>query len=494
MYLRNGLILVALLATGVLIGFGVRERFLQQPTVSVLPVPAGDREIAWFHTSTSFTSWEHLISAIHHAAREIPELEVDDSRAFLERSTQTPEVVLSWKGRPGKLFIRWYKLSSELGMKQWIDALAERDPPPLAIIGGGSSDRARDLARELDLRKEWKGARPILLMTTATANEVYLDDGVEPRKLTQVYPDRTFRFCFTNEQMARAVTDFVWLMPDLRPCGKPATATSEETPPMIFPVQWEDDPYSLDLSEKFRIAVDRQTQGRREQPFLYAPKYSVGSFDRVNRSEAESTNLIAKELPLNEGQRSLLILPTGPTPARRFIRAVAGEVPLLGRNLVAITGDSISIDHVYRDGAIQWNMRDAPVPLVFFAHQNPIGWTDYLLPPTGTDEVLLFADLVKVVVATTFGDDGGLVANADVLCDRVRAQKLVHFDAIGNRAEGEEYVVCLRPDFSTPGRIGAQASLEVWHRLPGGAWKQMNADHALQAPYPTRAFRRANAP
>jgi hypothetical protein len=483
---RLWLIAMVLLTAGVLIAFAVRERFEQKPAVSILPVPAGDREIAWFHTSTSFASWEHFIAGVHRAARDIPGLEIDDSRAFLESSTLTPEVILSWRGRPGRLHIHWYKVSSELGVKQWLDALAQRDPPPLAIIGGGSSDRARDLARDLEGRRDWKGPRPLLLMTTATANEVYLEGELSPRKLTQVYPDRTFRFCFTNEQMARAVTDFVWLMPDLRPCGKPP---GETAPPVIFPVQWQDDPYSVDLSEKFRLAVDRQTQGRREQPFISQPEYSVGSFDRINRAEAKVTRLISEELPLNPGQRSLLIVPTGPTPARRFIRALASEAPLLGRHVVAVTGDSININHVYRDGAILWNMRDVPVPLVFFAHQNPIGWHDDLPSPTGTDEVLLFADLVKVLATASFAQEG-LAADADILHVNIRAQTLVAFDVDGNRADGEEYVVSLRPEITAAGKIHSQATLEVWRRLPGGAWKQVNAGQPLQAPHPTRAFRR----
>lgn len=486
MRVRPWLIALLLLTTGALIAFGIRERLDRKPPISILPVPAGDREIAWFHTSTSFAAWEHFITGVHIAAREIPDLEIDDSRAFLERSTLTPEVVLSWKGRPGKLHIRWYKVSSEQGVKEWLDALAQRDRPPLAIIGGGSSDRARDLARDLESRRDWKGPRPLLLMTTATANEVFLE-GVSSRKLTQVYPDRTFRFCFTNEQMARAVTDFVWLMPDLQPTGKPPGKASL---PVVFPVQWQDDPYSVDLSEKFRQAVDRQTKHQHLQPFISRPEYSVGSFDRINRAEAKFTHLISEELPLNPGQRSLLIIPTGPTPARRFIRALAGEAPLLGRHVVAVTGDSININHVYRDGSIQWNMRDVPVPLVFFAHQNPIGWSDDLQPPTGTDEVLLFADLVKVLATAAFTADG-LSTDADVLYGLIRAQKLITFDADGNRADGEEYVVCLRPEISANGRISAQATLEVWRRLPGGVWKQMNPDQPLQAPYPTRAFRRA---
>ena len=50
--------------------------------------------------------------------------------------------------------------------------------------------------------------RPLLLLTTATADRVTNPDGpadAEGVDLTRVYPDRTFRYCFSNKQMAAAV-------------------------------------------------------------------------------------------------------------------------------------------------------------------------------------------------------------------------------------------------------------------------------------------------
>src|SRR5438094_528019 len=88
----------------------------------------------------------------------------------------------------------------------WISvALALGTPPPLAIIGGGSSDRARDLARALNALHPVLPSPPLLLITTATADEVGSqdEDNSEP-DLMKVYPERSFRFCFTNRQMAEA--------------------------------------------------------------------------------------------------------------------------------------------------------------------------------------------------------------------------------------------------------------------------------------------------
>jgi hypothetical protein len=491
MRLRPFLIGFVLLAVGLLAAYALRERLATKPTASPLPVPAEDREIAWFHTSTNGATWEHFVAGAHRATGQIPGLEVDDSSAFLEQTTAVPEVVLSWKDKPGKLRVRWYKISNEASAKQWIDALAQRDPPPLAIIGGGSSDRARDLARDLQERTNWKGQRPLLFITTATANEVVLEGERESRLLTSVYPGRSFRFCFTNEQMAKAVIDFVWMKPELRPRGGPANAKGDEPSPLVFPVYWEDDPYSVDLSEKFRRAVQSKTNGRADQPFISHPPYSVGTFDRVNKAEAEYARYILAELPTLPDQRSLLILPTSTAPARRFLRALTGEEPFIGKRLVAVNGDAISINDVYRDGGLQWNVRDVAVPLVFFAHQNPIDWGDDLPPPAGTDEVLLFADLMRVLAATVRPDGGELVRDSETLRENVSRQELIRFDADGNRTQGDEFIIYWHPDLSEAKRIGERAALEVWYRSKTGDWAQVGK--SLQSPYAMRSIQRTHA-
>src|ERR1700736_381747 len=61
-----------------------------------LPVPDGDREIAWLHTSTSASNWERFVAGV----QRVPGFDVDDSQAFLNQTTAIPEVVLS---RPGQV-------------------------------------------------------------------------------------------------------------------------------------------------------------------------------------------------------------------------------------------------------------------------------------------------------------------------------------------------------------------------------------------------------
>src|SRR5262245_11940647 len=62
------------------------------------PVPRGDQEVAWFHTSTNAPTWERFVVGAHQAARQLPGLRVDDSAAFLDLTTDVPELVLSRDG------------------------------------------------------------------------------------------------------------------------------------------------------------------------------------------------------------------------------------------------------------------------------------------------------------------------------------------------------------------------------------------------------------
>src|SRR5262245_21786800 len=357
------------------------------------PVPAGDQEVAWIHAATSGPSWERFVAGVHRARREWPGLEVDDSRAFLDQTTAIPEVVLGKTGSTGRLRIRWYKLTSETPSARWVRRLARRDPPPLAFIGGGSSDRAVELALALSEQKTWTGVAPLLLITTATANTVVIDPDraptVEagPKRLIDIYPGRSFRFCFTNEQMAQAVVDFVWSQADLRPYGNPlpalAAAVAPEPwaavgllaahgktfPPSAAALEWDDDPYSVDLSTQFKLALHESQWPAVLVRLNRGIPFSVGGFDRPNAWDAEAVEKLLRE-QWSPWERQLLVLPAAPAAARRVLRALTGAVPLAGHNLVAIGGDSMNINTVYRDADIAWNVRSVRVPFVFFTHHN----------------------------------------------------------------------------------------------------------------------------
>jgi hypothetical protein len=464
----------------------------------------------------------------------VPGLQVDDARAFPDQTTAVPEVVLRASGRPGSLRIRWYKLTSEATAAEWVKALARRDPAPIALIGGGSSDRAADLARALNAETTWHGDRPLLLITTATADSILEgQDNLSPDqrtwpKLIDVYDDRSFRFCFTNRQMAEAVTDYVLQDALLRPGavawpGLGAVPTGAgggwaalaglselwaDTQPAVFSLAWKDDPYSVDLSGQFKDALFERLDPNRASPGTasgprVAPKFfhqgiefSVGSFFRPNRHEAAAAESILANLPAR-GHRGLLVIPTVVPSARRVLKTLVEGQPRVGRRLVAVTGDGIGVNTIYRDAEFAWPVRTLPIPLVLFTHNNPFGWDETggptppagyeLLPPNSTEDVLHFAELGRHVARAVFppafpGEPKaahvrrGPLTRADDLAAALHAADPPFFDKEGNRLGGSgEHVVVLRPNFDpvAPGRARPDGTIEVYRRAAHGAgWER----------------------
>src|SRR5436189_3369414 len=120
----NSAILLAL-AIAILVYAGLRGLgYVGGADEAPSTVPEGDQEVAWIHAATSGPSWERFVAGVHRARREWPELQVDDSRAFLDQTTAIPEVVLGVSGSSGRLRIRWYKLTSETPSAQWVRRLA----------------------------------------------------------------------------------------------------------------------------------------------------------------------------------------------------------------------------------------------------------------------------------------------------------------------------------------------------------------------------------
>jgi hypothetical protein len=141
--------LLAALALGV--GVIRSDWFFTGRTGAVpLPIPSGDEEIAWLHNPTSYESWENFVWGVKRAEMaslpRLSGLEVDDSNAYPDRTTAVPEIIVRRKGVAGSARIRWYKVTDEATQEAWVQALASRDRPPIAVIGGWSSDRAKELA------------------------------------------------------------------------------------------------------------------------------------------------------------------------------------------------------------------------------------------------------------------------------------------------------------------------------------------------------------
>jgi hypothetical protein len=491
------------------------------------PLAPGDQEIAWIAAATSSDTWERLVAALRNledswgkAHPGAPALHMDDHRAFLDLTADIPEIAL-WMGdceRP-RLWLRWYKVSSEAHARAWVEKLSRRATPPLAVIGGDTSDRALALARTLrDCRERWPGRAPLFLITTATADRFSPRESPDPDlkdapKLMDVYKDRSFRFSFTNTRMAQAVMDFarhhpeVWLDVGRHPAGA-AGAAAAPGPWQglaflaadgwlpnyaLYTLSWNDDRYSLDLSDRF------------EQVFMYAfgpggpaerpariisdkIHYSVGDFYQPNPSEASAVDRLLqtrKEAPLRD---QFLVLPTGTQPARRFLRTLALRAPLDARKLVVLTGDSITFNTIYRDRDLAWNILEMPVSLVLFSHRNPIdekaGFQtatdpDHPASTTGTQDLLLYRDLMEALVGAAF-QNAQLLADADTVNQRLRQSRWKKgrifvpdgpasadeggpfFDADGDRhSRTGEHIVWLKPLLEGD-RTLPQAEITVW--------------------------------
>jgi hypothetical protein len=486
-----------------------------------LPVGVGDQEVVWLNHATNIRDWERFVSAFRWAKPDGLEVEVDASKAFPRETTEVPELRVTIAGRPGRLLFRWYKLTGDLRTRDWVRALLKRDPPPLAIIGGSSSSSALALARTL--KEQARGANaPLFLITQATAD---IDPSTPSRvPLLDIYPGRTFRFCFSNHQMAMAVTDFVWNRDNLLPrtsgpaeAAAPADDVLRPDADPAYLMIWQDDPYSEDLADGFMTALRNQAvrstaldalawtmpmatggvpidlAGPRRGSFLMGegnlPRqwrifHSIGSFNRPNHPEENRADLLLKEMARHSNQqRPLLVLPATSQPCRRFLRGLRRSAPVTARRFTVVTGDSIEFNKIYRDRTLTWPIQDLPFKLVFFCHRNPVDSTlgfreqdeagadydpNHGATSSGTEDLLLFIDIVETVVKAGY-QNGRLLADADALARNLhqvkwRKRRLL-FLTDGNRRSGTgEHVVYLRPPVLQNNRIAPRAELEVWKR------------------------------
>jgi hypothetical protein len=514
-----------------------------------LAVAPGDHEIAWLYPAINATNWERFVTAVRRSGERLrsdyPDLRVEDGpAAFPAQSTATPEVALSWPASKRRLVFRWYKLTSDWKTRDWALALMRRRPPPLAIIGGSTSDAARELAIHLHdaAANVPEAERPLLLLSTATADFVPQENeespGIDPAAATKVelsrlYGGHTFRYCFTNQQMAGAITQFIWQRDDLRPDTDP-----------VHVVRWHDDTYSRDLMHGYLDALQRIATREAIADWVWASGFaangslaglgaggfpvhhagangsnfrmalqptpqlidsSVGTFLTPNRFEAQVAQDLL-DLAMARPQRRPLLIVTGQAmPSRRFLRAMVRLAPDYVRRFVVATGGAISFNTVYRDRQVAWPVQDLPFPLVFFCHNDPVdpeaGFqfpresvdpSDVGTSTTGTDDVLLNGEIVESL-ARSFARDGAFSPDADDLAQRL-IQVSSHdgklgFDLTGqtgrrlfrdngNRRTGTgEHVVCVLPHIEG-GKILPQATIEVWvrhYRATGSVWELRRA-------------------
>lgn len=506
--LRPSLLLALALALGVsAVLLALRSPAADgQPRVG--PVPTGSREIVWMYPATNSAAWERFVTAAGTAVARIRtartdlknlDLELDATGAFPSQTTGLPEFSVVNRVTGERLLFRWCKLTSSSKADQWIDALTHNRPPPLAVVGGSSSESALDLARALN-REKPDGRQEMLLVLTYATSEA----------LTDVCRGRTFRFCFTNCQMARAVTQFARGRAGLQP-----------DPERVFVAYWQDDPYSIDLTERLCKELKREADLREavrawtwQTGFattggvpldlgglaMHEGSYprserilsGVGGFSQPNRWEAEVVGRLIDHLGPNGVGRVPLVLPASSSQAaRRFLRSLVRSAPIQARRFVVLTGDVISFNVVYRDRDAAWPIQDVPFDLVFFCHRNPISGTEGFSPETpsatgrdgaplrttGTDELLLAVDIMEALLQAAFAN-GKLVDGPEQMREwlkdarwepygndgRVGVQRdgVQFFSDNGNRQNGTgEHVVWLVPQFEG-NRVLPRSRIEVW--------------------------------
>jgi len=503
------------------------------PAWDYRPVPPGHQEIVFLAPATSGDAWERLVAAVDVLHQESlqagsgkPRLHIAKERAFTDLTADVPEVSLWPDGcEDARLWIRWCKLSAESNSEKWISRLTERAALPLAVIGGDSSLRALKLAEALKRhRGHWQGPPPLLFLTTATAESfvpnntpnVFTTDKDVP-KLLDVYQGRSFRFSFTNSRMAAAVLDFVRthdeLWPNAAPPGALAAAWATARDPVaagalatvgddwfttyLYTLKWDDDSFSADLADRFRWLFLEVFPRPRVSPNQI--EYSVGDFYQPNPREAFVVGQLLPELKAARDRRQLMLLPADTERARRFLHTVVRRsAPVDLKNLVVLTGDSLSFNTIFRDRNVAWNIQDLPVPLVVFSHRNPVaedvGFKEApAAAATGTEDLLLYRDILETLLLTAYQGQQ-LTASSDDLAVGLHRLSWANGRVVralpsaekgtplfnphdGNRHDGTgEHIIVLLPDPDERGLL-AKATITVW-RMEGAsnqraAWREV---------------------
>lgn len=475
------LLVIGLVATGLYLIIFDPKAALTEARVAV--IPNGDQEAAWLHPATNIATWERFVAGL----RELPHVTVDDSAAFPEDSMKLPVVGLSKPGVPGTLWIRWYKLTGQRSIEMWVNELCQRQPPPLAIVGGGNSERARDIALQLSRQQQKKPTKkfPAFLITTATADKVQTAELGEI-DLMKIYPQRSFRYCYTNRQMAEALCDFVR---DVMNGDRDLQVSS----PLASLVSWHDDPFSEDLVEQFeeQWKIPNETTVTPDVK-KYVIAHSVGGLNRPNKLEVAAVGKLVREASgVSVRGRELLVLPGGPAPARRFLRSLYRTDPLERHFWVVTVADAIDWNTLYRDRRLTWPIEDIPFPLIAFMHRNPVAVklgkgrgfvadssVSETPNPTGTDDLLLYRDIGQSLVncsflgSTLISDPHELIKQ---LYEEIDSQGQPLFDEQGNRpGRGGEFVTLVIPLYEGS-KVLPRSTIRVYERLANGNdWRQVS--------------------
>ena len=429
----------------------------------------GEQELAFIELATSSDDWGRLITAVQLMEHDwskinptLPALKISVQNAFPPLTADVPEIAFTFANAPAqKLWLRWYKISGEHDAASWVKKLHDRSRPPLAVIGGATSDRAIKLAYALkQIYDNPEQPAPVYIITTATAEETRAKT-----PLIGVYPGRSFRFSFTNQTMVDSLLTFIdrrqfapehdwarnlWVHKPAEAAGLATTITGalgatdaiqsaamlrgapSLQPYSMHAVSWMDERYSQDMVDHFqRDFKKRYPVGEFHSPTLI--RSGVGGFFHPSEEEQITVDTFLARATVTP--HSFLVLPTQTVRMRRFLINLRQRSPMDARNLVIFNGDAIAFHAIYRDRDVMWNILDLPYSLVFFSHRNPVdraagfrgpndGRADPpgAFPPrgpSGTHDLLLYRDIFEALLYAVH-DGKNLVNNPVTVRDRLR--------------------------------------------------------------------------
>lgn len=389
---RRALTLLAVLAVvaGVAIGFRVFWP----------PAPA-DAEVAIFFPSTSVSAWPDFVEAIKLAAKE-RDLEVQCDEAGHACTVMTS---------PLPVRFQWYPAIGSYEIQQSVREACQKRQPPIAVVGANNTLMTEALGGAIrDCDQE--GQSPLLLMTTATADE-----------LINLVPDRTFRFGFSNRYQAEAVVARLARMIEESP-----NPMDRSRPVRAVLVQVEDNPFSLDLARDFEEVLSADLGATFiDPPKSFAPRSdstgtahgwsldtATGGTEEPSPAEIRLAKAMLDTLLENPEARPVIVLPAGGDLFGRLGRAWTAEVrrrsltedqkTFLSR-LVFLSGDSLDYFDFAEAKRGQVPPLSTPGPVIFFCHGNP---TDESLGPIADSRrpsVGLNRDVVRALLdaAPTLG-------------------------------------------------------------------------------------------
>ncbi|MFZ4609523.1 MAG: hypothetical protein ACOYNM_06900 [Gemmataceae bacterium] len=486
-----------------------------------------EKEIAWIYPASYSSAWERLVSSgkllANHPDPFLAKVKFElGSHTFPELTASVPFFKISHPNSKLTIVVKWYKISSDMKYEDWVEKLFSRSIIPSAIVAGPTTDDAMAIVQAVAkvAAKVNVGKAPPLILTTASSNTLAKDfngtfgpNSTDDIGLMGIYPEKTFRFGFDNRIMSDAIIRLLWSNPDLKPDSDP-----------VHIVLWEDDSYARDFVATFWASLNKQTvadglaaygwacstvfaQQNTNFAFLLAPPLqmlgkkassfsmnmhpipqiidsSIGVRYAANRFEKEALRFLLLDIKLKPEQtQPLMVVGSQALQARRFLRELSLSDPKLARKMVVVTGDTLSLNTVYRDREVAWPVSELPSKVVFFSHANPVSheagfrpindWADtgHLAKATSTEELIFSSQILEGLLPGLFIDTGDLSLYLKKLTwdgDRVTVEKGTPlFDAAGNRNAGTgEFIGVLKPLLDPTDR--ASAKLEIWSLLSQG--------------------------